>query len=537
MTRPARIAFVARILLAVFAIATAAVSLHGAVAAKPNVVLILADDLGYGDVRCLNPEGKITTPEIDRLAAAGMVFTDAHSSSAVCTPTRYGLMTGRYNWRSRLKSGVLGGMSPPLIEPGRLTLPRFLQQQGYHTACIGKWHLGLGWQVRAGEQAFDDRIEKGEEAWRADFTRPIAGGPISVGFDRFFGIAASLDMVPYTFIEDDHVAVVPTLTNDFPMIIARTNGATRRGPAAAGFEAEAVLPALTAKAIAYLEGRAADAKAGRPFFLYLPLNSPHTPIAPTAAWRGKSGINAYADFVMQTDASIGEVLGALDRLGLARDTWVIVASDNGCSPAAQFSELRAKGHEPSGPLRGAKADIFEGGHRIPLVVRWPGRVKAGTRSDRLVCLNDVFATCAEIIGKPVPPDAAEDSISFLPVLEGRSGAPMRETLVHHSIDGSFAVRQGGWKLELCPDSGGWSRPVPGGPASAKLPPTQLYDLARDPAETDNIAAAHPEVVARLTGLLERYITEGRSTPGPSRSNTGPVQVRRPDPRPAASAKP
>src|SRR5688572_4127133 len=221
----------------------------GAELPRPNILIVLADDLGYGDLRCLNPAGKIPTPNLDRLAASGMIFTDAHSSSAVCTPTRYGLLTGRYNWRSRLKSGVQGGMSPPLIEPGRLTLPAFLQRHGYHTACIGKWHLGMDWPRKPDRPAFDDTIEKGPDGWRVDFSRPIAGGPNSVGFDYFFGIAASLDMVPYTFIENARVTEIPIRDKAFPLMLGRTNRLTRRGPAAADFEAGNVLPALTRKAV------------------------------------------------------------------------------------------------------------------------------------------------------------------------------------------------------------------------------------------------------------------------------------------------
>ena len=487
-------------------------SIHAA-AKKPNIVYILADDLGYGDVKCFNPDGKIPTPNLDRLAAAGMKFTDAHSSSAVCTPTRYGLLTGRYNWRSRLQSGVLGGLSPPLIEPGRLTVPAFLQQQGYHTACIGKWHLGMAWPLHPGAEPFDDRIEKGEHGWRVDFAKSIARGPNSVGFDYFFGLAASLDMVPYTFIENDRVTIIPTQDKAFPMMSGRTNSFTRRGPAAAGFEAGAVLPTLTRKAVEYLEQRAGTAKAGTPFFLYVPLNAPHTPIAPTKEWQGRSGLNPYADFVMQTDASVGAVLHALDRLGLAPDTLVIFTSDNGCSPEAKFNELRAKGHNPSASFRGTKADIFDGGHHVPFLARWPGRVKPGTTSDQLVCLNDLFATCAELLGQKLPDTAAEDSVSILPALEGRATRPLREALVHHSINGSFAIRQGNWKLELCADSGGWSAPRPGSPAAKALPPAQLYDLSQDIGETNNLHASHPEVVARLTRLLDKYRAEGRSTPG------------------------
>jgi arylsulfatase A len=491
-------------------------------ATKPNIVYILADDLGYGDVRCLNPQGKIATANIDRLAAAGMIFTDAHSGSAVCTPTRYGILTGRYNWRSRLQSGVQGGHSARLIEPGRLTVATLLKQHCYQTAAIGKWHLGMDWPLKPGAPKFGDNIEQGSAGWNVDFNRPIADGPNSVGFDYYFGISASLDMVPYTFIENDRVTVVPTVDKQFPMMLGRQGGQTRKGPAAADFEALDVLPTLTQKAVEYISRRADDAKAGQPFFLYLPLNAPHTPIAPTKSWQGKSGLNPYADFVMQTDAALGEVLQALDEHDLAPNTLVIFTSDNGCSPTAKFDELLAKGHNPNYTFRGHKADIFEGGHRVPFVARWPGNIEPGAKSDQTICLTDLFATCAEIVGANLPDDAGEDSVSVLPAFIGKAAGPLREATVHHSINGSFAIRQGRWKLALCPDSGGWSEPQPGQDQAGKLPPVQLYELSADIGETRNAAQQHPEVVGRLTRLLERYVSEGRSTPGKPQTNTVPV---------------
>ena len=518
-------------LLCVGALASSSFSSNGRAAesekkSPPNILYILCDDLGYGDVKCLNPEGKIPTPNVDRIAASGMIFTDAHSSSSVCSPTRYGILTGRYNWRSRLKSGVLGGMSPQLIEPGRLTVPAFLRQHGYHTAAIGKWHLGMGWALKPGAEKFDDSIEKGQDGWRADFTRPIRDGPNSVGFDYYFGISASLDMVPYTFIENDHVIAEPTVDKAFPMMLGRSGGMTRKGPAAADFDASDVLPTLARKAADYIDQRAATAKAGKPFFLYLPLNAPHTPIAPTPDWQGKSGLNPYGDFVMQVDWAVGQLVAALDKNDLAEKTLVIFTSDNGCSPEAKFDELNAKGHNPSHHFRGTKADIFDGGHRIPFIVRWPGHVKAGTTSDQLICLTDLFATCADILGAKLPDNAAEDSVSFLPAWEGRDNGPLREAVVHHSVNGSFAIRQKSWKLELCPDSGGWSAPRPGSKAADALPPVQLYDLAHDIGEQKNIQGQHPEVVDRLTKLLEKYVADGRSTPGVAQSNSGPVAIYR-----------
>lgn len=279
--------------------------------ARPNIVYVLCDDLGYGDLKCLNPAGQIVTPNFDRLAKEGMVFTDMHSGSSVCSPTRYGIMTGRYSWRTKLQQFVLGGLSPRLIEPGRFTVASLLQQQGYHTACIGKWHLGMDWTKQPGKQVAELNIETPAQVWNVDYAQPIAGGPNSVGFDYYFGISASLDMVPYTYIENDRVTVVPTVDKIFPLMLGRPMGQTRKGPAAPEFDVADVLPELTNKALAYIDQRAADAKAGRPFFLYLPLASPHTPIAPTSPWQGKSGLNHYADFVMQTDAAIGQLLATL----------------------------------------------------------------------------------------------------------------------------------------------------------------------------------------------------------------------------------
>ena len=476
---------------------------------RPNIIYVLADDLGYGDVKCLNPEGKIATPNLDRLAAGGMICTDAHSSSSVCTPTRYGILTGRYNWRSALKNGVLGGLSQRLIEPGRMTVAALLKQHGYTTACVGKWHLGMDWPLKEGGFATDY-----PDGWKVDYTKPIQNGPNAVGFDYYFGITASLDMPPYTFIENDRVTAVPTVEKTW----------IRQGPAAADFEAIDVLPTLTRKAVDYVTQRAAAAKAGTPFFLYLPLNAPHTPILPTAEWQGKSGLSPYGDFVMQVDATVGQLLRTLDEQGIAQNTLIIVTSDNGCSPAAKMEEMIAKGHHPSGPFRGHKADIFDGGHRIPFLVRWPGRIKAGSTSDQLICLTDLMATCAEIVGAKLPDNAGEDSVSILPALLDQADKPLREAVVHHSFNGSFSIRQGRWKLEFCPDSGGWSFPRPGSVAAQKLPPVQLYDLAGDIGEQANVQDQHPEVVAQLTKLLEKYVADGRSTPGAPQPNTGDVDI-------------
>jgi len=496
-----------------------------AAAEKPNIVYVLCDDLGYGDLKCLNPDGKIATPNFDRVAAAGMIFTDAHSGSAVCTPTRYGILTGRYAWRSKLQQGVLGGLSPRLIEPDRLTVATLLKQQGYHTAAIGKWHLGMNWVRQPGKDVTELSIETPEQVWHVDFAQPIAGGPNAVGFDNYFGISASLDMVPYTFIENDRVTIVPTIEKQFPLMLGRAGGMTRKGPAAPQFEADDVLPTLTRKAVETITQRAADAKAGKPLFLYLPQASPHTPIVPKQDWQGKSGLNPYADFVMQTDMALGQVLDALDQQGLASNTLLIVTSDNGCSPQAKFDELVPLGHNPSYIFRGNKADIYEGGHRIPFLVRWPGRVQAMTRSDQTICLTDLLATTAQIVDADLPAAAAEDSVSFLPALVGKADRPLREAVVHHSINGCFAIRQGNWKLCLCPGSGGWSAPRPDRDDTTGMPAVQLFDLSTDIAERHNVQAEQPAVVERLTRLLEKYVVEGRSTPGPPQKNAVAVDFR------------
>lgn len=493
---------------------------------QPNIVYILTDDLGYGDIDGLNPRNKIKTPQIDQFAADGMAFTEAHASSAVCTPSRYSILTGRYNWRSTLKSGVLGGFSRPLIEKDRLTVADFLRNQGYQTACIGKWHLGLEWaSLHNAQETFDmsesdinesKQNKLNKAGAEVDFTKPIARGPTTLGFDYFFGISASLDMPPYTYIENDHVTAQPTILKGF--LLGADGKHTRVGPQAPGFNAVDVLPAFTQHAVDYIDQHVGGNHSGKPFFLYLALPTPHTPIAPTAEWQGKSGLNYYADYVMETDDSIGKVLAALDRDGLATNTLVIFTSDNGCSPEADFPYLLSHGHDPSAGRRGYKADIYDGGHRIPLIVRWPGHVTPNTKKGDFVCLSDFMATCADILGTKLPDNAAEDSISMLPLLLGQAGLAPRDTLVESSINGSFGIRQGRWKLAFCPDSGGWSYPRPGKDNTDGWPRFQLFDCVADPAEKTNVMDLHPEIVNRLGHLMRDYIINGRSTPGMPEKN-------------------
>jgi len=490
-----------------FAIAMLCGLLHGA--ERPNILYILCDDLGTGDVQCLSGgKGKIATPNFDRLAEGGMIFTDAHSGSAVCTPTRYGVLTGRYSWRTHLQRHVLWGNSKPLISEGRETAASLLKRAGYHTACIGKWHLGLGW---VGEVT-DDPLLKG---CNVDYSKPLTDSPVTHGFDYFFGISASLDMAPYTWIENLKVTELPTATKAF----------FRKGPAGPSFEAVDVLPKLTSKAIEYFKQRAPEAKSGKtPFFLYLPYASPHTPIVPSEEWIGKSGLNKYADFVMQTDYCVGQLIDSLKELGLLDNTLIIFTSDNGCSPAANVKELVEKGHFPSADYRGYKADIWEGGHRVPFICHWPQRVKAKTVCKQTICLTDLLATCSDLSGEKLPDDAGEDSVSFAKALFGQDKAPLREAVIHHSIDGRFAIRKGDWKLELCPGSGGWAAPKDAQAKKQGLPDVQLYNVAQDIGETNNLQAQNPEKVEELTKLLKSYVDRGRSTPGPVLQNDVPVDV-------------
>lgn len=501
-----------------------AAALHAA--EKPNIVVILADDLGYGDVSCNNPGSKIPTPNIDRIAAEGMRFTDGHTSSGVCTPTRYSLLTGRYHWRTRLQSGVLGGFSLPLISEGRTTLASFLKGEGYHTTCIGKWHLGMEWPLQGGAVA-DDGADFGKpfpDISKVDYTAPIQNGPVDRGFDHYYGISASLDMFPYVWIKDRLPTEVASVEKAFH----------RPGPAGPDFEAVDVQPGITKHLTDLFAERAADAKAGKPFFAYVPLASPHTPIVPTPEFEGKSGISPYADFVLQIDSDIGKILEALEANGLAENTLLVFTSDNGCSPAADIPTLEKAGHHPSHIYRGHKADAYEGGHRVPFLVRWPAKVEAGSVSDRLVGQIDLLATFADVLGKKLPFDAGEDSVSFYPGLLEVAKAEGRSSIVSQSINGSFAIREENWKLLLCPGSGGWSFPRPGKDDTTGLPEFQLYDLAADPGETKNLVAEHPERVARMRATMEEAIKRGRTTPGPDLKND--VEVALIKPVPAVKAK-
>lgn len=475
----------------------------------PNMIYILADDLGYGDVSAYNEKSAWKTPHLDKLAGEGMQFTDAHTSSSVCTPTRYGILTGRYNWRSTLKKGVLSGYSNALIEPERLTVASLLQEKGYHTAFIGKWHLGWDWQFSGDTENLND-LGKSQPV---DFSKPIKNGPNELGFNYSYGFSGSLDMAPYVYVENGMPTAIPTDTT----VSVEDKGFWRKGITARDFRHADVLPHLAKKAIEYIDKRASDRN---PFFLYLPLPAPHTPILPSTEFLGRSNANFYGDFVLQVDHVVGQIIAALEEKGLRENTLIIFTSDNGCSPKANFNELSRVGHHPSAIYRGHKADIYEGGHRVPFIASWPARITPAI-TDETICTTDLLATAAAITGAVIPDNAGEDSYNLLPLLQGDPyNKPLREATVHHSIDGEFAIRQGEWKLILCPGSGGWSFPRTT-QELAGLPPFQLYNLAQDPVEKDNLYLKYPEKVNALKALLAAYIRNGRSTPGAPQANDGP----------------
>lgn len=493
----------------------------------PNVVIIYADDLGYGDVQCYNPgRSRIPTPHIDQLASQGMRFTDAHSSSGVCSPSRYTLLTGRYHWRSRLQRGIVQLWGDPLIPGDRMTIASLATARGYATACIGKWHLGWDWPIPNEDRALFDTTGYGGEknlpatdahrsAWREAFSKPINGGPTAVGFDEYFGTDVP-NWPPYCFIENDRTVGIPSDYGD-PALFGK-NLASQQGPALEGWALEPILPTLVERATDFIRREAAGPN---PFLLYMPLTSPHTPLSVNEEWKGKSGLNVYADLVMETDAAVGAVLDAIEATGAAENTLVIFTSDNGCAPYIGVEDLEKMGHFPSGPLRGYKADAWEGGHRVPFIVRWPGVVEPGSVSEQLAHQADVLATLAQVLGTTLPESAGEDSFSLLPLLQG-SDAVVRETSVSCSIQGVPSVRLGSWKYIAAPGSGGWGK---GGDQSQ---PLQLYNLANDLGETQNLAERAPDRLDEMRGLLETIISRGRSTDGPAQLNDVKV-VRHPEP--------
>jgi arylsulfatase A-like enzyme len=493
-------------------------------AAQPNIVIILADDLGYGDMHANNPErSKIPTPNMDRLAAEGMRFTDGHSSSGCCSPSRYTLLTGRYHWRTTLQGGIVGEWGKPLIAPDRLTVGKLAQQHGYRTACIGKWHLGSDWPITpeqkmhfsgfvgkagGGGEVSTTITDAHRETWKAVFSQRIPGGPTERGFNEYFGTDVP-NWPPYCFIEGDRTLGIPSELLPASKLVK--NQASKQGPALPGWQLEGILPALATRAEKFIK---VQSEAKKPFLLYLPLTSPHTPLAVNPEWKGKSGLNNdFADLVMETDAVIGRVLEALKTGGVEKDTFVLFTSDNGCAAYIGVKDMEKQGHFPSGPLRDYKTSVYEGGHRVPFVVKWPGVVNAGSVCKQLVLQADTIATLAEILGTTLPETAGEDSFSLMPLLKGED-RPIRTNAVNTACGGIPSFRDGAWKYI----------------AAAK---PELYNLDEDLAESMNVAPLHPDRVKAMQAAFEKLIRAGRSTPGAPQKND--IQVVR-YPKATAPAK-
>lgn len=467
---------------------------------RPNIVVVLADDLGYGDMSCYGAE-RFKTPHMDYVAERGIRFTDMHSTSAVCTPSRYGLLTGRYCWRTWLTSFVLGGFGPPLIEPERLTLASMLKEKGYATAAIGKWHLGLHWKRRDGSLLEEsDRDGWKSDGFDVDYAKGFTGGPRELGFDSWFGVAGSLDMPPYCYLRDEGVPTIPTKEKSYyyPQ--------QRRGLQSDDFVDEEVDLRLAEEAESFIDTQDGE----QPFFLYVTPIAPHRPCLPPQWLKGASNAGLREDMVLMVDHLVGRITAALNRNGFTEDTLLIVTSDNG----ARLVNYDGKdyGHKSNGDLRGGKGDIYDGGHREPLVAMWPRVIEPRSVSEELLSLADLVATCAEIVDYNLPESAGEDSFSFFPVLKGEKPAePIHEAVIHHALDGMFAVRMGPWKMILGTGSGGFSEPRRYEPENGE-PPGQLYNIEDDRRETKNLWSDRPDIVESFRSILTRYQEEGRSRP-------------------------
>jgi arylsulfatase A len=479
---------------------------------RPNIIFILADDMGYGDLGANNPASKIPTPHLDRLATEGMRFTDAHAGSSVCSPSRYNVLTGRYCWRSRLRSGIVWEFDGPMIDEGQPTVASLLKAHSYHTACLGKWHMGWDWPTTDGAQPnetltfgvreADKRLAMCERIdWQGlvDGSARLGGGPVDRGFDHYFGVDVP-NFAPYTWFEDDRLTEAPTQPKPDSLY-------GNPGPAVAGWSLEPMIPEFTRRAVDYIEGRAGETD---PFFLYFPLTSPHSPVVPNEAFRGMSGAGNYGDFVCEVDWVVGQVCAALQRSGQADDTLIIFTSDNGPERRVGddigcYERVEAHDHYSMGDLRGMKRDAWEGGHRVPYIARWPGVTPAGSVCEQTIVLGDLMATCAEITGASLAAEAGEDSISALPLLRGEVDAPTRGFTVHHSMTGTFALRQEGW---VYIDGHGGDNEEPAVFRQrrgyvADDHPAELYDLGEDLSERRNRWADEPQRVQRMAALLAR----------------------------------
>lgn len=462
---------------------------------QPHIVIIMVDDMGYGDPGCFNSESKIATPAIDSLARDGMMFTDAHAPGPLCHMSRYGLLTGHYPFRIDVRPW----RQKPLIQPDQMTIASLARSRGYHTAMVGKWHVGFR------ENGYD---------------RPLPGGPVDRGFDSYFGIRASTDIPPYFYIRDDHVVQPPSnqiAANNSPNWSPIQGAFWRAGGIAPDLQLDEVLPRFTDEAIQVINDHSSDQdSSSKPLMLYLAYPAPHTPWLPSPEFTGKSEVGMYGDFMMMVDAEVGRVLGALNEADMTESTLLIFTSDNG--PTWFDADHERYGHDSSGGLRGMKADAWEGGHRMPFIVRWPEQVESGSTSSQLICFTDLLATFADLLQVELPASAGPDSYSFLSSLLNRSPAdqPQRDAFVMRagSVASMMTIRAGDWKLITGIGSGGFSQREKKTTRGPDDPPGQLYNLATDLAETTNVYAQHPDIVARLTSQLNRIVESGRSRPLP-----------------------
>lgn len=483
-------------------------AVNAADASKPNIVILYADDMGFGDLGANNPASKIPTPNLDRLAAQGMRFTDAHSSSGVCTPSRYALLTGRFHWRKF--HGIVNSFDSPVLDAAEQTMPEMLKQHGYRTACVGKWHLGWNWSdiQKPGAQPQTDAKKQNKvfapDAF--DWSKPISGGPLSHGFDYYFGDDVP-NFPPYAWFENDRVISTPTEPLNITPETKEGSWEARPGPMTPGWDFYKVVPHITGKAVEWInQQRGKDG----PFFLYAPFNSPHAPIVPTDEFTGKSQAGGYGDFMMQTDAEAGRILKAIEENGFAENTLVIFTADNGAEHYA-YDRIRNFQHRSSGPLRGLKRDLYEGGHRVPFIVKWPGVVKPGSVSDALISQVDLFATLSAITGHDLPAGVAHDSHDLLPVWKQNAPSP-RRSIVHNTMAGAYAVRHDHWLL-IANKTGAHSK-VPAwfdeeNGYTKNEHPGELYDLRADLAQKHNLYATQPAKVKELTALLESIRTKGQ----------------------------
>ena len=495
---------------------TAEADHHGA---KPNILFILADDLGYGDVGCYNPEAKAPTPNIDRLAKEGMRFTDAHSPSTVCTPTRYSLLTGRMAFRNGMKGVFTGAGGPCLIEDDRLTIAGMLRGQGYATAMFGKWHVGLTFYDKEGKPITKNGLEAVE---RIDYSQPITGGPIDRGFDHFFGTACcpTTDWL-YAYIDGEKIPMPPThIVDRKPLPKHPYSRDNRPGMIAPGFDLEEVDMVFLQKSLEFLEEHKKKSP-DKPFFLFHSAQAVHLPSFAGRAFKGKTKAGPHGDFIFELDYIIGLLMSKLDQLGYGGNTLVFFSSDNGPEVPTVIDMRKIHQHDGARPRRGVKRDQWEGGHRVPFIARWPKQIKAGSTSAQTICLTDVMATCAALTGAAIPRNAAEDSYNILPVLLGQAGdKPVREYTLHQTISLALAIRHGNWKYLDHKGSGGnnygregeWGMKQFALPERAPGAAGQLYDLAKDPGETTNLYNEHPEIVKALKAKLDEYKTSGRSAP-------------------------